>query len=693
MPGGRVEARSEPSREAVQAGEGAQEALFGVTVRDPFRWLEDGEDPRVQAWVRTHDQRSRGALKGLPHRAAIQARLEELLYVEQRSVPVPRSGRYFFSVKPADREKAIYYFRDGAEGIARVLLDPNTMSEDGSLSIGGVFPTRDGSLVGYLEKPNNADRATLKVMRVDTGEVLETDTIDGLRYTQPSWLPDGSAFFYTWTPSDPRIPPEERLAHSEVRRHELGTDPSRDEVVFPATGDASKMVSATVSSDGRYLFASVHQGWSKSEVFVRFLARGDGQWRPLAEGRDAAYAVEAHEGSFYVLTNEDAPRYRVFRVEPTRLGRKDWQEIVPEDAASVIQEVQVLGGHLVLRRLRDAYTELEIRALDGRLVRRVELPTIGTASMLTGEPGGDEAFFSFNSFTRPSEIYRTSIRDGGLVLESQVELPISREDFEVQQVWYPSKDGTRISMFIVKRKGLSLDGGNPTLLYGYGGFNITMEPAFSASLFPWLERGGVYAVPNLRGGGEYGEEWHRAGTLERKQNVFDDFIAAAEYLIASGYTSPETLAISGGSNGGLLVGAAMVQRPKLFRAVLCSVPVLDMLRFHRVGVGKAWIPEYGDPEREEHFRFLLRYSPYHNISPGTAYPSLLVLTADSDDRVDPMHARKFAAAVMEATSRPGTSVLLRVERNAGHGGADLRRQVIGRVADQYAFLLQELGHP
>lgn len=664
----------------------ADELIFGVRVRDPFRWLEDGDDPRVVAWVEQQDRESRRVLQGLPDREALQARLEELIYVEQRSVPVLRGGRLFYSVKPPDREKAIHYYSDGKGGTPRVLLDPNAMSPDGSLSIGGVYPTRDGKLVGYLEKPNNADKSTLRIMDVDSLRMLAGDSIDGLRFTAPSWLPDGSGFFYTWTPSDEAIPLEELLAHAEVRLHRLGTSPAGDEVVFPASGDASKSVGASVSADGAYLFVHVHHGWSRSEVYVRFLGRGETAWRPLATGRDAVYAVEAHEGVFYVMTNEDAPRYRVFRVDPEHLDRESWHELIPEDRASVIEEMGVVGGHLVLRRLHNAYTELEVRRLDGSLLRTVSLPGIGTASMLSGEPDRDEAFFSFASFTHPNEIHETSIGSGRTTLLSRVSVDIVPEDYAVEQVWYPSKDGTRISMFIIRKKGLALDGRNPTLLYGYGGFNISMVPAFSASLFPWLERGGVYAVPNLRGGGEYGEAWHRAGMLENKQNVFDDFIAAAEYLIARGYASSSTLAAAGGSNGGLLVGAVMTQRPELFRAVVCSVPVLDMLRFHKVGIGKAWVPEYGDPEREEHFRFLYQYSPYHRLVRGTQYPSLLVLSADSDDRVDPLHARKFAARVAEASTRRDYRVLLRVEQNAGHGGADLRRQAVAMMADEYAFL-------
>ncbi len=675
------------------------ETIHGVEVHDPFRWLEDFDDPKVRRWVEEQDALARQRLDRIPERAAIAERLAEVLYVEQRSVPIKRRisrrgeterWRYFYSVKAADQEKAVHYVSDGKDGPARVLLDPHTMSDDGSLSIGGVYPNEDGSLVAYLEKPNNADYSNLKLLDVASGRLLMNDTIEGVRYTAPSWLPDGSGFYYTWTPNDSSTPPEEILAHGEVRFHRLGTDPATDAVVRGASGDPSVLVGAYVSDDGKYLLAFERKGWSRAEVYIQFLEREGNEFVPLVTGKEALYSVEAYGDEFYILTNEGAPHYRVFKASAEHLGREHWQEIVPEDPESVIDELNVVGRHLVLSRLRHATTQLEVRRLDGSLLREVELPGLGVASTLIGRQDSDEAYFSYASFTHPTEIFETSVTRGGRSLVSRVQVPVQPERFEVKQVHYPSKDGTQISMFIVHDKKLVLDGSNPTRLYGYGGFNASMTPSFAASVFPWLERGGVFAMPNLRGGGEYGEEWHRAGMLQNKQNVFDDFIAAAEYLIEQGYTSVEHLGISGGSNGGLLVGAAMTQRPDLFEAVSCAVPVLDMVRYHEVGLGKAWIPEYGDPDDPEHFRFLFRYSPYHRVTAGTRYPALLVLAADTDDRVDPMHARKFTAAVQAASTRDEPKALLRVERNAGHGGADLRRSAIARLADEYAFLWEQL---
>lgn len=670
--------------------QGAIETLFGVQVADPYRWLEDGESRDVIAWAAERDRRARELLASLPDRDALRRRFEELLYVEHCSVPVERGGRRFYSYKDRTAEKAVVYVREGREGTPRALIDPLELSEDGSVSLGGFYPSRDGRLLAYLERPNNRDRSTLRVLDVDSGRLLAGESIEDLRYTEPSWLPDGSGLLYTWMPADESLPAHELFARAEIRLHRLGTSPAEDEIVFPALGAATKLVSACVSRDGSFLFVYVYEGWSRCDVFVRRLDAPTGSLVPLAVDRPARFAVEAFEGALYVHTNEGAPASRVFRVDPERLDRDSWEEIVAEDAASPIEDMGVVGGQLVLQRLRQAHTVLELRRLDGALGCELFLPGLGTASLPLGTPQSDTAFFSFSSFSHPPAIFELDVPSATAQKIFEQRVPVQTDDLEVKQVLFPSKDGTRVSMFVVHRRDVTLDGGNPTLLYGYGGFDTPVRSQFAASIFPWLERGGVYAAANLRGGGEYGETWHRAGTRENKQNVFDDFIAAAEHLVASGYTRPERLAISGGSNGGLLVGAAMTQRPELFRAVICAVPVLDMLRFHKVGAGQAWIPEYGDPGVEADFRFLLAYSPYHCVRRSIRYPALLVETADTDDRVDPMHARKFVALMEDASTRERFGALLRVERNAGHGGADLRREAVLRLADEYAFLLAAL---
>ncbi|HEY3353816.1 MAG TPA: prolyl oligopeptidase family serine peptidase, partial [Polyangia bacterium] len=400
------------------------------------------------------------------------------------------------------------------------------------------------------------------------------------------------------------------------------------------------------------------------------------------------YDVRAWQGQLYITTNEGAPNYRVFKVAAARPGRRYWREIVREAPDAILQDVAVVGGRLALSYLHDAASELRVATLDGKPVRRVKLPAIGTSGGIHGLQDEDDGYFAFSSFTIPQQIYKTSMRTGAVSLWAKVELPIDPSPYVVEQVFYPSRDGTRVSMFIVRRKDLRKDGQNPTLLYGYGGFNVSLTPSFAASIYPWLEAGGVWAEPNLRGGGEYGKRWHDAGRGPHKQNVFDDYLAAAEWLARSGYTSPRRLAIYGGSNGGLLVGAAMVQRPELFGAVVCAVPLLDMVRYHLFGSGRTWIPEYGTAEKPADFPVLHAYSPYHHVDAKVTYPPMLMLSADHDDRVDPLHARKFVAAVQAAGA---SEALLRIEANAGHGGADQVKKAIEKSADMYAWLLHTFG--
>ena len=670
--------------------------LHGTRVADPYRWLEDVASPEVQGWMRVQDDHARAQLASLPAGPAFRARLAELLYVDAVSAPVRRGTRIFYTRRHKDREKAIYYVRDGEDGEERVLLDPNTLSPDGSVSVHGVFPSRDGRLLAYKLSVNNADASTLHLRDLDSGRELP-DLIDNARYATPSWTADGRGFYYVWLPRDASIPPDVLPGRAEVRFHRVGDAGPGDRVIAPATGDASRFVGVQLSRDGRHLFISHQHGWNSTDLYFQDLLQEPDEpvssdtpapgFRPLISGQSALYDVIAWRGAFYVHTNEGAPRYRVFKVDPAEPQRAAWREVVRETEAT-LEGAQVVGDRLVLSYLRDAHSELSLRDLDGRPTGDITLPGLGSTSGLVGEPDDPRAYFHYTSFTQPDQIFETDVRTGAATLWREVDVPVDTSRFAVEQIRYASKDGTEISMFIVHRRDLPLDGRRPTLLYGYGGFSVSLTPAFSARAVAWVEQGGVYAVPNLRGGGEYGEDWHRAGMREHKQNVFDDFAAAAEYLIAHGYTRPEQLAVYGGSNGGLLVGALMTQRPELARAVVCAVPLLDMLRYHRFGAGRTWIPEYGDPDIAAEFAWLHAYSPYHHVPSDRPLPALLMLTADSDDRVDPMHARKFTAAVQHVSERPAW---LRVERNAGHGGADLVQQTIARESDALAFLQTELG--
>jgi prolyl oligopeptidase len=690
-PPGDARRRAQPMKLEPTRRQDLTETLFGTEVADPYRWLEDEDAPEVQDWMEARDAHARSHLASLPERGAIAERLRELLYVESRSVPSMKGGRLFYWSKDSDQEKAVLYWKDGEDGEPRVLLNPNQMSEDGSLSITEAQASKDGKFVAYMKQPNNMDESTLEIIEVDTGQLLP-DRIPGLRYTRPSWTPDSKGFYYTWLPRDETIPVNERMGYGEVRYHRIGTDPANDPVVREKTSDPRRWMSAEVSEDGEFLFLTISFGWSENELFMAPIVSEEGprigDWTKLAEG--ALYSADAWKGAVYVATNDRSPNYEVYVVDPAKPARESWRLLIDARDDVVIDGMRLVGGKIALSVLEKAAGRIELWNLDGNMHAPVQTPGLGSVSGLTGSADRDVAYFSFSSFNRPPEIWATQVEDGSTRLLHRTDVPVEPDTIEVKRKMYRSKDGTEVSIFLVHPKGLEPDGQTPTLLYGYGGFNISLTPAFSPLAVTWAEQGGIYAVANLRGGGEYGEAWHEAGMLENKQNVFDDFIAAAEWLIESGYTSTEHLGIRGRSNGGLLVGAAMTQRPDLFGAVICGVPLLDMVRYHKFGIGQAWIPEYGSPEVEDQFRTLYAYSPYHHVEPDTAYPALLMLSADSDDRVDPMHARKFVAAVEHASTSDEVN-LLRIEENSGHGGGDLRRQLVEQLADEVAFLSTELG--
>lgn len=667
------------------------ETLFGKQVADPYRWLEDEKAPDVQAWMTAQDEYARKAFAALPGRDALAARLKEVFYYDAVSAPIRRGKRLFYTRKHANKEKSIVYWKDGDNGTETVLLDPNTMSADGTVGVGGWWPSEDGKYVAWAKKANNADETTTLVMEVATGKMLK-DTIEGTKYSGASWTPDGKGFYYTWVPPvGGEVTVAERPGFAEVRYHKLGQDPTKDELVHPKTGNAETFLGGYVSKDGHWLIITVQHGWNSGDVYFKDLRQPKSKFVTLAAGTEANYEVYPWRDAFYVTTNEGAPKSRVFKVDPKKPERTAWREIVPESADATLEGTTIVGEHLVLNYLRNAASVVQVHDMNGKFVRNVEVPALGTAGAMVGEPDQDTGYLAYSSFTEPQVIYQTSLKTGATKEWARVKLPIDTSQFVTEQVFFPSKDGTKISMFLIHKKGVSKDAKQPTILYGYGGFQVNMTPSFSSSRVVWLEQGGVYAIPNLRGGAEYGEAWHRDGMQAKKQNVFDDYIAAAQYLIKEGWTSPAHLAISGGSNGGLLVGAAMTQAPELFRAVICAVPLLDMLRYHQFGSGKTWIPEYGSAETAAEFSTLWSYSPYRRaVDEGArSYPALLMDAADHDDRVDPMHARKFVAQVQFA-QRSAAPVYLRIERNAGHGGADSVKQAVDRIADQFAFLLSQL---
>jgi prolyl oligopeptidase len=529
-----------------------------------------------------------------------------------------------------------------------------------------------------------------------TGNALP-DTIERTRAASISWKPDNSGFYYTRYPKKGEVAAGEEMYNRHVFYHQLGSDPVNDPLIFGEGRDPQEWPSVRLSDDGRYLLVTASQGWTKTELFLQDLQQKDSKLERITTGKDFLYTGEMYKGDLYVLTNEDAPRYRMFKTPLSKPDRANWKEIIPQGKA-VFADSDIVGGQIVAHFQQDATSRMRLFSTDGKPAGEIKLPTLGNIEDLSrdyhlgGDHDGKEAFFVFQSFTIPMTAYRFDLSNSKLAEWATVKAPIDPAPYEVKQVFYKSKDGTSVPMFLVHKKGLKLDGKNPTLLTGYGGFNVTSSPVFLRSAYIWLEHGGVYALANLRGGAEYGEDWHRAGMLGNKQNVFDDFIAAAEYLILQKYTSSDRLAIQGGSNGGLLVGAAMTQHPELFRAVICQVPLLDMLRYQNFQIAKLWIPEYGSSENADQFKWLYAYSPYHHVKEGTLYPATLIMTADSDTRVDPMHSKKMAAELQTlAKNGPDRPILLRIEPKAGHGAGKPISKLVEEGTDIWSFLFWQMG--
>jgi prolyl oligopeptidase len=663
------------------------DTLHGVKVPDPYRWLEDANSPEVKEWVDKENQYTRSVLDPLPDRAKIHARLDTLLQIGSIGTPAPRQGRYFYTRREGTQNQPVLYVREGLRGKDRTLVDPNELAADGTVALDWWYPSRDGKLLAYGLSRNGNEQSTLHVLDVTTGKQLP-DTIERTRACSVAWLPDASGFYYTRYPAAGSVPKGEETYHRHVFLHKLGDDPAKDEKVFGEGRKAEDWPNVSLSPDGRWLVVTEEQGWAKSEVYFKDRDKNT-PFRPLVEKVEALFDVVVRNDRFYVHTNEHAPRYRVFNVDPLKPERGDWKEILPE-SEDVLDGVTSIGDTLVAHYMHRAASRLQLLDPDGKPVEDVKLPTLGSIAGLGGEWDGTELLFGFQSFTVAPSIYRLDLKTRKAELWEQVKADIDFDAYEVEQVTYRSKDDTPVSMFLAHKKGLKKDGKTPTLLYAYGGFNISLTPAFSTSRFLFLEQGGLLAIPNLRGGGEYGEAWHQAGMLGKKQNVFDDFLAAAEWLLKEGYTDREHLAIQGGSNGGLLVGAALTQRPDLFRAVVCQVPLLDMLRYHKFLIARLWIPEYGSADDEEQFPWLRAYSPYHHVKEGTPYPAVLLATAESDSRVDALHARKMAARLQAATSsdRP---ILLRLETKAGHGAGKPRAKVLDELTDEWSFLFWQLG--
>ncbi|MDX1548649.1 MAG: prolyl oligopeptidase family serine peptidase [Rhodothermales bacterium] len=665
----------------------------GTAVADPYRWLEDLDGDETRAWVAAQNALTFGYLEGLPQRDAFKDRLTTLWDYPKYGAPSKKGSRYFFSKNDGLQNQSVIYVQESLGGTPRVLIDPNTFSEDGTVALSGLYVSDDGRYAAYSISESGSDWRTFRVRDVDTGEDLP-DVLRWIKFSGASWDADGAGFYYSRydAPEDG----EDALAgvnkNQKLYYHRLGTDQADDVLVYERPDQPEWGFAPEVTDDGRYLVVTVWQGTDeRTRVYVRDLRDPDGPITPLLDDFDAAYDFIGNTGTaFYFVTDRDAPNKRLVAIDLARPGADAWTTLLPE-SERVIRSVDIVHDRFVVSVLDDVKGRMLIHGLDGAFEREIELPTLGSVYG-GGERDASELFYTFTSFTYPPTIYRYDFETGASEVFRQAEVDFDPEAYVTKQVFYESKDGTRVPMFIVHRKDLALDGQNPTYLYAYGGFNISLTPGFSVSNLAWLEQGGVYAMPNLRGGGEYGEAWHKAGMLGNKQNVFDDFIAAAEYLIDAGYTSTPKLAIGGGSNGGLLVGAVLTQRPDLFGAALPAVGVMDMLRFHQFTIGWAWVSEYGSAEDPEQFRWLRAYSPLHNLKPGTHYPPTLVTTADHDDRVVPGHSYKFAAAMQHAQGGPAP-VLIRIETKAGHGAGKPTSKIIEEQADKWAFLAHVLGMP
>jgi prolyl oligopeptidase len=663
------------------------EHLHGLEIHDRHRWLEDGDSSKVREWTRSQSALLRSVLDGWPGREGLRRRLESLMVTGALGGPVTSGGRTFYARREGRQNQPMLLVREGAFGAERALLDPNALSAEGTIALDWWYPSRDGRLLACGLSEGGSELSVLRVIDVADGRQVGGE-IPRTRACSLAWEPDAGGFYYTRYPEPGSVPAGEEMYHRRLFHHRLGSDPAEDRCFFGEGRPADRWPNVALSPDGRWLVVTEAEGWSRSRLYLKDL-RGGGGWIPLVEEREALYLPTPLDDRILIVTNEDAPTYRVMAARPDRPGREAWIEVIPA-GEGVLQAIEVAGGKIFAAYLEQAASTVRVFALSGEARGTLGLPPMGTVTSMDGEPGGDELYLGYVSFVDPSRIYRYAIAGESLALWAAIESPVSGMSLVTEQIHCTSRDGTRIPLFVIHREGLALDGSHPAILSGYGGFSVSMTPAFDPENFLWLEHGGVLAVANLRGGGEFGESWHREGMLERKQNVFDDFIAAVELLVREGYTRPGRLAIRGGSNGGLLIGAAITQRPDLFRSAVCRVPLLDMIRYHRFRIARLWIPEFGSADDPEQIRWLLEYSPYHRVRDGVEYPAVLLTTAESDSRVDPMHARKMAARLQEAQGAADRPILLRMETMAGHGAGKPLGKRIDEQLDIWTFLFREL---
>ncbi|NLA60037.1 MAG: S9 family peptidase, partial [Firmicutes bacterium] len=650
------------------------DVVHGVTIEDPYRWLENGDSPETQEWTDAQNKRTEEVLGQISSREFFVDELTRIFSEDYVGSSVIRKNRLFYIKRVAGQNQPVLCMRElSGSSPERVILDPNKASDRGIVALDWWYPSQDGTKLAYGYSERGDEWSVLRILDIESGETLP-DEIERARGAGVTWEPDGRGFYYNRYPKPGDVPPGEENYNRHLYYHRLGQNPQEDRKIYGEGRPKEEMYGTSLSDDGKYLLLTVAHGWNSTDILVREAKDIDGPFTPVVQGIDALFHGRIYKGTLYMMTNYKASRYRIVAVSLDQTAESSWRDIVPEDPEITLTGFSIAGDSLVITGMKDASSRIFVCNLDGSGKKEIPLPTLGTVGSVSGQPESPEVFFAFQSFAQANAIYRFYVDGSGkaeLVLRSAETLDPSL--ISVKQVFYSSKDGTRVPMFIIHRKDLlegdGAKGPHPTVLTGYGGFNLARVPAYAGAVLPWIMAGGIYASANLRGGNEYGEEWHRAGMRENKQNVFDDFVAAAEYLIREGYTDKEHLGIWGRSNGGLLVGAAMTQRPDLFKAVSCGVPLLDMVRYHKFLIAYIWAAEYGDPDNPQAFRWLYAYSPYHRVREDVEYPAVLFYTALSDSRVDPMHARKMAARLQAAQLKSGRDnpVLLVVESDAGPG--------------------------
>ncbi len=665
-----------------QRGEQSDD-YHGTKVADPYRWLEDSDSPETRKWIAAENAVTEALLTATPRRKSLRERLTKLWNYERFSAPKQVAGRYFYARNDGLQNQAVLWVSEGREGKPRVLLDPNTLSADGTIALKRTTVSKDGKKMAYQLSKSGSDWVEIKVRDVDTGKDL-VDHLRWVKFSGMSWREDGKGFFYSGYDAPTKDALTSVNYFQKLFFHRLGTEQKDDVLIYERKDHKDWGFDGVVSDDDRYLVILVWRGAeSKNQVFVRDLKKKKPTMELITGFADEFDYIGNQGERFWFKTDRGAPRGRIVQIDLRKPAERRWKEIVPQ-SAETLRSVSLVGERLICSYLKDARSEVRLHKVDGKLDKVLALPGIGSAWGFSGKRTDKETFYLFTGFTWPSTVYRYNFGTGRSVIFKQPKVDFDAKRYETRQIFYPSKDGTKIPMFLVHRKGLKLDGSHRVYMHAYGGFNIALTPSFKVSRLAWLELGGIFAMPSLRGGGEYGEAWHKAGMLGSKQNVFDDFIAASQWLVTKGYTTADKLAIGGGSNGGLLVGACMVQRPELFGAVLAAVGVMDMLRFHKWTIGWAWVPEYGTSDKAPDFKWLYAYSPYHNLKPA-AYPATLITTADHDDRVVPAHSFKFTAA-LQHNQRGQAPTVIRIETEAGHGAGKPTSKRIAEAADRWAFL-------